>query len=174
MTPHSNTRGDPPKKPKKCRFCPIRHRFQPNWWVTAVFKMRRDFVGLSSSPDAELKTYVGLFEKYAYDLRYRGVSADLSRHNQKNWWVFRGQIWDLGGNILFPEFLVPLVDSEFNVDYGFAMKHGPIQSDDWDMDFCAMPRSCWAPKIASLSCDNLCIVESRYARDLVGDRCARY
>ena len=27
---------------------------------------------------------------------------------------------------------------------------------------------------ASLSGDKLCIVDSRYARDLVGDRCARY
>ena len=27
---------------------------------------------------------------------------------------------------------------------------------------------------ASLSGDNLCIMESRYDRDLVGDRCARY
>ena len=32
----------------------------------------------------------------------------------------------------------------------------------------------WLELLASLSGDNLCIVESRYARNLVGDRCARY
>ena len=45
--------------------------------------MRRNFVGLSSSPYAELKTYVGFFENVAYGLRYRGLSAGLSRLNQK-------------------------------------------------------------------------------------------
>ena len=45
--------------------------------------MRRDESGLSSSPDADLKTYVGFFEIFAYGLSNRGVSAGLSRHNQK-------------------------------------------------------------------------------------------
>ena len=54
--------------------------------------MRRDESGLSSSPDAELITYIGFFENFAYGLRYRDVSAGLSRYNQKNWSVFRGQI----------------------------------------------------------------------------------
>ena len=68
--------------------------------------MRRDESGLSSSPDAELKTYVGIFENFAYGLRYRDISAGLQK------------------------FLAPSLDSELNVDYDFAIKHDPIQSDD--------------------------------------------
>ena len=56
--------------------------------------MRRDESGLSSSPDAELKTYVGFFENFAYGLRNRGVAAGLSRHNQKN----RSVLGDRFGN----------------------------------------------------------------------------
>ena len=37
--------------------------------------------------------------------------------------------------------LAPLVDSEFNVDYDFAVKHDSIQSDNRVMDFCVMPKS---------------------------------
>ena len=88
------------KKPKECHFCPFRHRFQPIWWDTAVFKMSCSFVNLSSSSIAELKTYIRLFENFAYGPRYRGVSAGVSRHNQKNRFVFRGRIWNLGGKIL--------------------------------------------------------------------------
>ena len=43
---------------------------------------------------------------------------------------FGGQIWELGDKKCPPKFLVPLVDSEFDVDYDFAIKHDPIQSDD--------------------------------------------
>ena len=45
--------------------------------------MRRDETSESSSPIAEQKIYVVFFVKVAYRLRYRGVSADLLRHNQK-------------------------------------------------------------------------------------------
>ena len=62
--------------------------------------MRRDKSGLSFSPDAELKTYVSFFEIFAYGLRYRDVSAGLSRHNQKNRSIFREWIWELGGKNL--------------------------------------------------------------------------
>ena len=65
--------------------------------------MRRDESRLSSSSDAELKTYVGFFENFAYGLRNRGVSAGLSRHDQKKWSVFRGQIWELGDKKCPPE-----------------------------------------------------------------------
>ena len=34
-----------------------------------------------------------------------------------------------------------VVDSEFDVYYDFAIKHDPIQSDDWVMDFGTMPES---------------------------------
>ena len=44
-----------------------------------------------------LKQFVSVFEKFASGLRYRSVSAGLSRHNQKNRSIFRGQIWKLGG-----------------------------------------------------------------------------
>ena len=88
-------------------------------------------MGLSSSPDAELKTHVRIFENIAYRLRYRGVFAGLSGHNQKNWSNFRGRIWKLDGKILrHPKYLAPLVDSEFDVDYDFAIKHDPIQPDE--------------------------------------------
>ena len=55
---------------------------------------------------------------------------DLSRYDQKNRSVFRGHIWELGGKILPQKTFSPLVDSEFDVGYDFATKHGPIQSDD--------------------------------------------
>ena len=70
------------------------------------------FVGLSSSPDTELKMYVGTFEILAYGLRYRGISAGLFRRNQKNRPLFRRQIWELGGKYCTPNLLAPLVDSE--------------------------------------------------------------
>ena len=84
----------PTQKAKKVPFRPIWHRFQPNSWGTAVFKMRSHFVDLSSSTYAELKTYVGTFENFAYGLRNRGVSAGLLGHNQKKWSVFSGQFED--------------------------------------------------------------------------------
>ena len=43
-----------------------------------------------------------------------------------------------------PKNLAPLADSEFDVDYDFAVKHDSIQSDDWVMDFCGI----WALKIS--------------------------
>ena len=39
-----------------------------------------------------------------------------------------------------PQKLAPLVDSEFDVDYDFAIKHNLIQSDDGVVDFHAMPK----------------------------------
>ena len=67
-----------PKNQKQRRFRPFWHRFQPNDWGTAVFKMSCSFVSLSSSPIAELKTYVvGIFEFFAYGPRYRGVFAGV-------------------------------------------------------------------------------------------------
>ena len=65
------------KNKKSAVFCPFRHRFQPNGWVTAVFNVRCGETRESSSPIVELKTYVSLFEKNAYGLRNRGVSAGV-------------------------------------------------------------------------------------------------
>ena len=52
-----------------------------------------------------------------------------------------------GGGFASQKVLAPLLDSNFNLDYDFATIHDPIQSDDWVMDFCGMPKSRWAPKI---------------------------
>ena len=43
-------------------------------------------------------------------------------------------------NIVPQIFLAPLVDSKFNVEFDFAIKHDPIQSDDCVMDFCGMAK----------------------------------
>ena len=66
-------------------FLPLLAPFSAKSVEHHVFKMSCSFVGLSSSPDAELKTYVGIFENVAYGLRYRGVSVRLLRHNEKKW-----------------------------------------------------------------------------------------
>ena len=63
------------KNPKKCRFCPFRHRFKPNCWGIAKIKVRCAFVGQSSSPDAERKTYMG---------RGRGTYVHIVLIPQKN------------------------------------------------------------------------------------------
>ena len=69
--------------------------------------------------------------------------------------TFIGQIWKLEGKrcpgnfeSVFTRYYV---DSKFNVDYYFIIKHNPIQLDDWVMDFCGMAKSFWAPKIRTLS-----------------------
>ena len=81
-----------PKKTKKCHFCPFRYRFQSNGLSTAEFNMRCHETNLSSSPDTELKTYVLIFEKNTFGMRYSGAYACLSIHNQKNRSIFRGRI----------------------------------------------------------------------------------
>ena len=44
-----------------------------------------------------------------------------------------------------------VVDSKFDVDYDFAIKHEPIQPDDWVVDFHAMPKWFWASEISIIS-----------------------
>ena len=72
--------------------------------------MRRNETSLSLSPDAELKTDVGIFENFAYGLRNRVVSVSLLRQNQKSWpeedLKIRGQ------NIAPQKLLASLLDSE--------------------------------------------------------------
>ena len=51
------------------------------------------------------------------------------------------------GQNIAPNFLLSLVDLEFDVDYDLAIKHDSVQSDDWVMDFGFMPKSRRAPKI---------------------------
>ena len=63
---------------------------------------------------------------------------------------FQGQDLGIRGQNIAPHFLVPVVGSEFDVDYDFAIKHYPIQSDDWVMDVCGMAKSFWAPKIRTI------------------------
>ena len=46
---------------------------------------------------------------------------------------FRGRIQKLGGQNVSrvpQKVLASLLDSKFNIDYDFAIKHGPIQSDE--------------------------------------------
>ena len=61
---------------------------------------------------------------------------------------FRWRSWKLGGKCCPHFFVVTLLYSDFNVDYDFAIKHDPIQADDWGIDFCAISKSCRAPKIS--------------------------
>ena len=63
----------------------------------------------------------------------------LSRHNKKIGPILEGGFENKGANIS-PKKLAPLVDSEFDVDFDFAIKHGPIQSDGGVMDFCGAPK----------------------------------
>ena len=70
---------------------------------------------------------MGIFDFFAYGVRNKGVSASLLRHNQKNQSVIKGQIWKLRGQSLaLRKFLASLLDSKFDVDYDFAIKHVPI------------------------------------------------
>ena len=86
MTPHSNTRGAPPKKPKKCRFRPIRHCFQPHGWGTAVFKINAR----------------GDFWKFCVRTEIQRRFCGPLKDNKKNRSVFRGRIWELVGKNLPP------------------------------------------------------------------------
>ena len=61
---------------------------------------------------------------------------------------FWGRSCKLGGNILPPsKFSASLPDSKLTVDYVFTIKHASIQSYDWVMDVCVIPKLRWAPKI---------------------------
>ena len=67
---------------------------------------------------------------------------DLLRHTHREIGLFLGGgFGNSGAKYCPPIFLAPLVDSKFNVDYDFAIKHDPIESDDRVMDFCVMPKS---------------------------------
>ena len=83
--------------------------------------MRGDKTGLSSSPDAELKTYVGIFEILPTGLDIRAFLR-----------AFRGTIRNIG-QLLGGGFVnkgakyCPL--QNFSA-FDFAIKHDPIPSDD--------------------------------------------
>ena len=87
------------KKQKTAIFGQLGVVFESWWRGITVFGGRCNFTSVTSSPHAELKYCVRVFDNIAYELRYRGVSADLSRDNQKIG-LFRGHIWKLGGKIL--------------------------------------------------------------------------
>ena len=48
----------------------------------------------------------------------------------KNGQLLGGRLEFRGQNLAPPKNSAPLLDSKFNVDYDFAIKHDPIQSDD--------------------------------------------
>ena len=56
----------------------------------------------------------------------RAFRDKINKHGQ-----FLGGRLEFRGQIFAPQkFSAPLLDSKFNVDYDFAIKHDPIQSDD--------------------------------------------
>ena len=57
-------------------------------------------------------------------------------------------IWKLGGKILPPPKIVSLLDSKFDVDYYFAIKHVSIESDDWVCIFVSCPDRVEPPSFA--------------------------
>ena len=54
--------------------------------------------------------------------------------NSKNNQFLGAWNWKLGGKNFPQNDLAPLLDSEFNLDYDFAVKQDPFQSDDRVMD----------------------------------------
>ena len=64
---------------------------------------------------------------------------------------FKGTKLKIRGQLFVPQNdLATSLDSKFNLDYDVATKHDPIQSDDWVMDTCAMPKWRWAPNMSIL------------------------
>ena len=51
-----------------------------------------------------------------------------------------------GQNVALQNIAVSLLDSEFNVDYGFAIKYDPIQSTDLVMDFVLCAQTALSPQ----------------------------
>ena len=54
----------------------------------------------------------------------------VSSHNQKIGPFLGGRFGNSRAKTFPKKFLAPLVDSEFDVDYDFVIKHDPIQSYD--------------------------------------------
>ena len=81
-------------------FLPVLALFSTKWLGHSSFQDKLSFHWLSSSPDAKLKTYKGIFENFAYRPRYGCISTGLLRQDQKSWAVFRGRIWKLGDKLL--------------------------------------------------------------------------
>ena len=153
MTPPPNTNDAPTKKPKNGRFCPTRVGFwvsvagHRGFWEEGSFHFR--------IPQHIRRTQ--LVRKVFWKIhlrteiwgRFISPFEVTSETTQRS--IFRGRNWKIGGQSFAQQFFVaPLLESKFNVGHDFAIKHDPIQSesDDWVIDFCAMPKSCWAPKIS--------------------------
>ena len=117
-------------KTKKCHFYPFRHNFKPHDWDIISTNVRRLFTGRSFSPDTELKTYVR-FLKNSTGLRYGDDSVELFGKIIKIVDFNGANLKIRGGGICPPKSQrLPVFDSEFNVNYDFAIKHDPIQSDN--------------------------------------------
>jgi len=135
-----------PEKTTMCRFCPFWCRFQPNGWGAADFNVRRDKLAYPPVHTQNWKCTL-VFLKMLPTGWYIGTFLRTFRGTiRKIGLLLGGYLGIRRGNIAPQTFLAPLVNSEFNVDYDFAIKHDQIQSDDWVMDFCVIPRSRWAPK----------------------------
>ena len=94
--------------------------FQRFWWGTVVSPLNCSFFSETSRPIAELQSYVGVFENSSDGPRFGAVSIII--------WVKIGPKLGNGDKkrgqkICPPKILLPLLDSKFNVDYDFAIKH---------------------------------------------------
>ena len=77
----------------------------------------RHFIGLSSSPDAELKTYMGILR--AFLQAFRGTIRKIGQS-------LEGGFENKGAKSCPQNNLAPLVDATFDVDYDFDINHDPI------------------------------------------------
>ena len=101
MTPHSNTRisAVPQPRNQKVPFLVSSAPFSTKWLGHRGFQDEASFRRLILQFRRGAENVHWLLNFFAYGLRYRCVSVDLSKHDQKNRFVFRGRIWELGENI---------------------------------------------------------------------------
>ena len=74
-----------------------------------------------------------LFEKTSHGLRYECLILALWGNGDEK---IGGWIANKRPKNCPPIFLASFADSKFDADYDFAVKHDPIQSDDWVMESC--------------------------------------
>ena len=107
---------------KAARVGQKRHFFQ-KWWGIAVLALNRHGTQLSTRPNTELQSYVGVFENSSVGLLTRALSDGLGDKIGK-----KGGNGDKKGgkNICFPPNLLHVLDGKFNIDYDTAIKHDLI------------------------------------------------
>ena len=89
-------------------------------------------------PIAELQSYVGVFWNFFRRAEIWGrFRRNMGQNGSKS--GKRGQ--KRGQKNFPPKFLPPFLDSKFNVDYEFSIKHDLNPSSDWDLGV-----QSWGPK----------------------------